>query len=477
MESRYKDYERDQQYFITLDAEEIRKNNPIVAAIDDYVENHVGIELFEGNTNNAEFGQKAENPKMMLKLLFYCFTQECYNSRDIEGRSRYDQNAIYLCGNRSVDHSTICRFLLKSKEQIYEIFTKMAYVLSSMGYVDKKLVAIDGTKIKANASMEFTGNKRDFQEKKKHIEKKIEKILNETEKITEKDLKKINKLERNKEKIGDFLEELKKDKIRKDEKVNITDPEARLMKDNGRVHIGYNCQTAVDGKNHIIIGSKVSNSANDRNLLIPMIEEIRKDPEEDKTKQKIVADAGFFSSKNVMYAEENNIDLYLPEGRGKGGVKIKRKAKGIISRDCTIHEEKCKKCLTCPGKYTSVAEKKMDNRGRNLYEFSVPASVCKKCKYLSNCNKSAGKSRRFIVMAEYYDSYVVRKIMSDKLASKRGKAIYHKRACIIEHVFGETKEYRNFRKFYHRGLDTVNTIWSIICIAYNFRKLAKLHYA
>jgi hypothetical protein len=52
MESRYKDYERDQQYFITLDAEEIRKNNSIVAAIDDYVENHVGIELFEGNTNN-----------------------------------------------------------------------------------------------------------------------------------------------------------------------------------------------------------------------------------------------------------------------------------------------------------------------------------------------------------------------------------------------------------------------------------------
>jgi hypothetical protein len=70
MEARYKEYNRDQRYFITLNAEEIRKNNPVVAAIDDYIENYIGIELFEGNTNNAEYWQKAENPKMMLKLLF-----------------------------------------------------------------------------------------------------------------------------------------------------------------------------------------------------------------------------------------------------------------------------------------------------------------------------------------------------------------------------------------------------------------------
>jgi transposase len=477
MKARFKEYERGQQYFINLNLDEIRKNSPLAAAIDDYIEAYIDIESFEQNANNEESGQAAENPKIILKLLFYCYANECYSSRDIESRSRYDQNAIYLCGNRSIDHSTICRFIIKSKEQIYEIFTKMVYVLFTMGYIDKEFTAIDGTKIKANASKEFTGNINEFHKKKKHIEKKIEKILNETEKTSEKELKKIDKLERNKEKVENFLNELEKDKTRKDERVNVTDPDARLMKDNGIVYLGYNCQTAADGKNHFIVGSKVSNNASDRNQLLPMIEEIKDAFGEDNTKQKITADADYFSSKNIIYAEENNIDLYLPEGRGEGGEKKKRKAKGIISRDCVIHEENGKKCLECPGEHTSVAEKKIDSRGRAFYEFSVPASVCKSCNHLSNCNKNVSKSRRFIVMADYYDSFLLRKKMHEKLASKNGKAVYHKRSCIIEHIFGEIKEYRNFRKFYHRRLDTVNTIWSMMCIAYNFRKLAKLHYA
>jgi transposase len=475
MKARFKNYDKDQQYFVVLNSDEIRKNSPIAAAIDDYIESHVDIELFEGTANNGESGQAAENPKIMLKLLFYCYANECYTSRDIESRSRYDQNAIYLCGNRSIDHSTICRFILKSKEQISEIFTQMVYVLNKMGYIDKGLIAIDGTKIKANASMLFTGNSKEFHGKEEHIKSKIKKILDKTDDISEKDQKKINKLERNKDKIENFLDELKNDKDRKkDERLNITDPDSRLMKDNGRTTLGYNCQAAACGKNHFIVGCKVSNSASDRGQLIPMIEKLVINNRE----QKVTADAGYFSSGNIMYAEENNIDLYLPEGRGEGGEKIKRKNKNIVSRDCVIHKKNGMRCLTCPGGYTAITDKLVEERDRSFYRFSIPSTECENCKHLSNCNRNfrKGRSKRFMVMKDYYDSFLIRKKMHKKLASPKGKSVYHKRACIIEHIFGEIKEYKKFRKFYHRGLDNVNTIWSIICIAYNFRKLARMHY-
>ena len=77
---------------------------------------------------------------------------------------------------------------------------------------------------------------------------------------------------------------------------------------------------------------------------------------------------------------------------------------------------------------------------------------------------------------EYFDSQLARGRMKDKLRSTEGKAVYNQRSCIIEHIFGEIKEYKKFRRFYHRGLTKVNTIWAIVCIAHNFRKLAKLQY-
>ena len=66
--------------------------------------------------------------------------------------------------------------------------------------------------------------------------------------------------------------------------------------------------------------------------------------------------------------------------------------------------------------------------------------------------------------------------MKKKLTSSEGRTVYNRRSCIIEHIFGEIKEYKHFRRFYHRGLEKVNTVWAIVCIAHNFRKLARLEY-
>ena len=117
---------------------------------------------------------------MMLKIIFYCYAMGSYSSREIEGRTNWDQNVTYLSGNRPLDHSTICRFIEKYPAEIKDVFSRMVYVLKKIGLVNYELVAIDGSKIQGYRSKEFTGNIKEFHEQKRRIEKKISILLNNT---------------------------------------------------------------------------------------------------------------------------------------------------------------------------------------------------------------------------------------------------------------------------------------------------------
>lgn len=405
----------------------------------------------------------------------------CYSSRDIEGRTKWDQNVIYLSGNRPVDHSTICRFIEKYSEEIRQVFTSMVYVLKKMGFINYNVVAIDGSKIQGYGCKEFTGNIKEFREQKRRIEKKISLLMSSTCSDTTQAEKRLKRWKHNLEKITSFLSEAEDSGNTENEhtRTNLTDRDARLVKDSGKVYLGYNCQTAADEENNIIVGCQVTNNASDRPQLVPMIKEVREHQGEEYPEMKVVADAGYFTSENIEYAEENGIDLYLPEGKIEGGSQKKGKtADRITSKDCVISASYENKTLTCPGGYTSTTDEPVHDHGNYFYRFYVPSTYCHECKYKSKChfNFRNGKSKRFNVKREYFDSQLARERMKNKLLSPEGRSIYNKRSCIIEHIFGEIKEYKHFRRFYHRGLEKVNTIWAIVCIAHNFRKMARLEY-
>ena len=125
MMGHFKKYIRDQIYWLIVDPDKIRKNNPLVEVIDDYIENFVNPDDFAGKLKNQWTGAKAINPKMMLKVLFYSFASGIYTSRRIEKRMKFDLNTIYLSGNDIVDHSNICRFIIKYEEEILSVFSRM----------------------------------------------------------------------------------------------------------------------------------------------------------------------------------------------------------------------------------------------------------------------------------------------------------------------------------------------------------------
>jgi len=116
-------------------------------------------------------------------------------------------------------------------------------------------------------------------------------------------------------------------------KVSLTDRDARMVKDKDSIYMGYNCQTAVDKENHVIVSAEVFNEASDRGLLQPMIEEVKVQTEKDLGHTDIGFDSGYFSSDNISYSHKHDLDVYLPEGKGEGGV---RQWQGdlIRGRDC-----------------------------------------------------------------------------------------------------------------------------------------------
>jgi len=141
-------------------------------------------------------------------------------------------------------------------------------LLSPVSPILVLFVAVDGTKIKANASKEFTGTVEDFKKKQKRIENKIEQIIDHTlsttmdEKYAYKMHKKLDALQRKKKKIDEFLMDIENRNdtdtaMPSSQQISLTDRDARMVKDNEKKYMGYNCHIAVDAEKHVIIGGEV----------------------------------------------------------------------------------------------------------------------------------------------------------------------------------------------------------------------------
>jgi len=479
MKARYRQYNPEGAYFTLIDPKDIKNHNPLLKAIDSFVEEHISVEPFSQSARNELEGAPAVHPRMMLKVIFYSYAQGIYSSREMEDRMRWDPNYIYLSANQRVDHSTICNFILKYGEEIKAVFSRLVYVMAGMGYISLDFVAVDGTKIRANAGTRFAGNVEEFRQQRDRIEQKIEKILlhttNEAPEGKAHREKKLDTLEREKAKIEAFLTEVEHDETTPKGKVSLTDRDACMVKDKDSKYMGYNCQMAVDEDNHAIVGAEVFNEASDRRLLRPMIEEVRSQTGEDLSRTDIGVDAGYFSSDNIRYCHEQGLDVYLPEGAGEAGVR-QWQGDQIRSRDCRLEIVGDTKRLTCPGGQVMETRVAKEDRGNYFYRFRPDARACRECASRARCYRNKSTYRDFRVKREYFETLALRASMTEKLSGVHGKQRMRGRSCLIEHVFGEIKEIFRFRRFPYRSLEKVRLIWQLVCIGYNLRKMARLAY-
>ena len=476
--ARYRSYDPKQSQFFVLQPEKLLKENPLLATIDAFVEQHLDLKPFSIKVRNDKAGAPAIDPRLLLKLLFYSYATGVYHSRDMEERIGWDVNCVYICGGQSVDHSTICNFLLDYSEEIKKVFTQLLYVAQKLGLVGLDFVAIDGTKIRANVDKEFTGTVEDFRQKKAHLDEKIseriEQTLQEDSIYQKRSAKKIEQLQRVKQKIEKFLEEVDQGEPDKGKIKSLNDPDASIVKDQDRKYPGYNCQAAADDKNHMIIAAEVTNEENDVHMLKPMVVEARSQTGKDLSLAEIGVDSGYSSSESLSWANKEAFNLYMPSGRGPGGQQIPPIDR-ITSRHCELKIEGDHRFLICPGGQTMNCSQSIRTSRADNYTFEPDPVKCTDCKLKHICYRNIRKSKKkFIVRKDYFENLPLRQQMTQRLLSLKGKHRMADRSCLIEHVFGEIKEQRSFRRFFHRGLKKVKLIWIILCTAYNFRKVALL---
>ena len=222
-----------------------------------------------------EGGRPAYDPRDLLKLYVWGYLNQVRSSRKLERECHRNLEVMWLMRKLAPDYWTISEFRKQNVDRIKSIFKGFVSFLQEIDLVEGKLASLDGSKIKACNARKRTFTKENLDSRLKRIEERIEKYMKELEtndadeaEVEERELARRNneylkaRLERLKrsrkelEEVGRMMKELRKDEV------SLTDPESRLMKNNGKVEVCYNSELSVDSKEHIIVNYDVTNEAN-----------------------------------------------------------------------------------------------------------------------------------------------------------------------------------------------------------------------
>ena len=375
-------------------------------------------------------GSLAYHPRMLLKVLVYAYAVGIFSSRKI-AQSIDDLVALrYLAGGNRPSHRTISRFRQDNVERFEKIFVDVVQVARRAGLVKLGDVAIDGTKVHANASKHKAMSYGRMKSEEAKLRREIRAITDMAKGIDAAEDAKFGpdfrgdelpaELQRRTErraKIRAVMKEMKEEQARDDaeskrgasgrgpalkrpngippddKQHNFTDPESRIMM-TGRKNFEqcFNAQVAVDGKAQIIIAVDVNAIAADAMNLVAMTDAVKRNCQ--AAPARVLADAGYKSEANFVAMEERGIDTYVALGRGEKQPKRKSADQPATQR------------------------------------------------------------------------------MARKLRTKRGRAHYKKRKSLVEPAFGWAKHVLGFRAFLMRGVRKVRGEWNLVCLALNLRRMS-----
>lgn len=424
----YRPYYPDEDLLLPPSLREWLPENHLAYFVSDVID-QLDLSAMDEVYGNEKRGQPPYDPRMMTKLLVYGYCVGVFSSRRIERRLVEDIAFRVLAADNQPNFRTISDFRkihLKTLEGFFEQVLKIAL---EAGAMKVGRVALDGTKIKANASKHKAMSYDRMKEKEKDLRSQIKDLLAQAEAAdAEEDAR------HGKDKRGDELPEelgrretrLKKireakraleararekaaaegkpdqAKPKDKDQYNFTDPQSRIMPGSDGIIQGYNAQAAVEPSLQLIVGQSVTQASNDKQQLVPMLEVIER--QSGQRPAEVLADSGYCSEKNLEALESA------------------RRIEGYIATERQKHDEYKQPCPKGP----------------------LP--------------KDATRVDR----------------MRRKLKTKAGKSVYAARKTIVEPVFGQIKQARGFRQFLLRGIDKVRGEWSLVCLTHNILKLHRL---
>lgn len=444
---------------------------------------------FEESVEGSQCDQGGEtpyDPRGVFGAIFYGFSKGIFSSRKLEAACKQDVGFMYVSGFCTPDHSTFSRYIGDRKELITTIFARVLFLADKQGYLDYRLIATDGTKVKASASNRFTGTIEEFRKRQGTLEKKILQALERYQSADspeEKQFweKKTKRYKRNHEKIQQFLTDATTIQSKKGKEIrqNITDRDCRIMKVDGSYAEGYNAQASCTDAHGLIIAAKVGNNIDDKENLFKMTSELRETvPVEGKAKlsqSKYLFDKGYYSTNNILRAIEENLDIYIPDAQDAKyyGDATRKPKKSVGSENCELGQDQEGLFLRCPGGRVMREWRIKRNNGKDCYRFPVlTPSLCQGCSYHAICvGKQSKNWKDFTILKDKVDERRTLGEYLQKIHSETGRRIYSNRMPLIERAFAYLKELIGFRRFLRRGLDKVNNEWLLVCTTYNLTRM------
>jgi transposase len=239
--------------------------------------------------------------------------------------------------------------------------------------------------------------------------------------------------------------------------ISVTDPEARRMRTAKGSVVGYNAQAAVDHKNKLIVAEDVTNEETDLQQLSGMAKEAKANLNADKLD--VVADAGYCTTAQVAQCQEHHITPYVPKADTSANT-----ARGLFGKSAFTYDPQ-KDVYVCPAGRTLTYRFSTDEKGRQLRYYR--ASECKRCALRKQCTRNQGN--RTITREE--DEALMEAMA---LRVKANPQIMKLRKQLCEHPFGTLKRFLGYTHFLLKGLVKVRAEWSLMTLAYNFKRLLKL---
>jgi transposase len=424
----FRPYDPDQSFLMPASMSEWLAEDHLCYFVSDVVD-QLDLSAVMRRYVGEERGYPPYHPRMMVKVLIYAYCIGVPSSRKIARRLREDIGFRVLAANNMPDFRTIADFRKDHLAALAGLFLQVLKLCQRAGLVKLGHVALDGTKIKANASKHKAMSYRRMKETEARLEADVKALLEEAAALDEEEDHRYGSDKRGDELPGELaFRESRLKRIREAREAleaearqetgkgaggkneqdsprdgaqrNFTDADSRIMPvAGGRDFVqAYNAQAAVDSAHQIIVAARLTNQPSDRGQAQPMMEEVRANT--GQLPREMSADAGYFSKETVTTLSAMGLDVYMPPDKTRHSATLPPAPRGRIPRSLSLTDR-----------------------------------------------------------------------MRRKLRTKKGRGCYAQRKQLPEPVFGQIKQARNFRQFLLRGIEKTGGEWQLICTGHNLLKL------
>jgi transposase len=414
----------------------------------------------------AATGRPAYHPATLLKVYVYGYLNRVQSSRRLETEAQRNLELIWLTARLAPDFKTIADFRRDNGDAIRKVCKEFVLLCRGLKLFTDGIVAIDGSKFKAvnNRDKNFTDRK--LQARMEQLEDSIKRYLVELDRA-DRDAtavlpsrvdhlkEKIAKLKQQLQTLGEIGEQMK---ASEDGQISLTDPDARSMATSGRGTgiVGYNVQTAVDAKHHMIVAHEVTNVGHDRDQLANMAKLAKAAAGERKLIA--LADRGYYEGYEILECERAGIAAVVPKPMTSNNL-----ASGLFDKRDFVYDER-KDEYRCPAGQIAIYRSTRIEKGKTLHRYW--SSACPACPMKPQCTTG---SNRHITRWEHES---VLDVVQERLDG--APEAMRLRRQTVEHVFGTLKAWMGTSHFLTKTLPRVRTEMSLQVLAYNLKRAMKI---